>query len=169
MVTPPLRKRGANRRKAFASPMCQPLILPLRQLPGQTQGSAPTTAVFKYFRQASPTPNWRQYIIRWTSMRQYTTPHEGKPTATGRARQGTRPPAARPDECVPASLLRNRAWPPGTAGAQGRARGGLSRCKRPPLAARKTAFWKAKGRILRHAARRPHFPFSNFNRTCHCR
>ena len=73
-------------------------------------------------------------------MRQYTTPHEGKPTATGRARQGTRPPAARPDEGVPASLLRNRAWPPGTAGAHGRARGGLSRCKRPPLAARKTAF-----------------------------
>lgn len=73
-------------------------------------------------------------------MRQYTTPHEGKPTATGRARQGTRPPAARPDEGVPASLLRNRARPPGTADAQGRARGGLSRCKRPPRAARKTAF-----------------------------
>ena len=80
-------------------------------------------------------------------MRQHTPSHEG----------------------VPYRLLHSRAWPPGTADAQGRARGGLSRCKRPPLAARKTAFWKAKGRILRHAARRRPFTFSNFSRTCHCR
>ena len=136
MVTPPLRKRGANRRKAFASPMRQPLILPLRQLPGQTQGSAPTTAVFKYFRQASPTPNWRQYIIRWTSMRRATLMAFVKIIVKHRLDV---------QRAVPCRLLHSRAWPgkrwPFTLqkATSCRAKDGLLKGERPHLATRRTA------------------------------
>ena len=71
-------------------------------------------------------------------MRQYTTPHEGKPTATGRARQ----PSTQPRKAaVPGGRARpGKRWPFTLQKATScRAKDGLLKGERPHLATRRTA------------------------------